>query len=86
MPQLVNLVVGGKTPVLPRAELQGMGFALVLYANVALQSAVKAMQTVLSALLRDGGIDAVSDQVATFVERQRLVQKPMFDELEQKYR
>jgi 2-methylisocitrate lyase-like PEP mutase family enzyme len=86
VPQLANLVVGGKTPVLPQAELQRMGFAVALYANVALQSAVKAMQGVLSALLRDGALDAVRDQVATFAERQRLVQKPMFDDLEQKYR
>jgi 2-methylisocitrate lyase-like PEP mutase family enzyme len=86
VPQLANLVVGGKTPVLPQSELQRMGFAVALYANVALQSAVKAMQTVLGALLRDGDLDAVRDQVATFAERQRLVQKPLFDALEQKYR
>jgi len=86
VPQLANLVVGGKTPVLPQSELQRMGFAVALYANVALQSAVKAMQTVLGALLRDGDLDAVRDQVASFAERQRLVQKPLFDALEQKYR
>jgi 2-methylisocitrate lyase-like PEP mutase family enzyme len=86
VPQLANLVVGGKTPVLPQSELQRMGFAVALYANVALQSAVKAMQSVLSALLRDGDLAAVHDQVATFAERQRLVRKPAFDALEQKYR
>ncbi len=86
VPQLVNLVVGGKTPVLPQATLREMGFAVALYANVALQSAVKAMQTVLGALLRDGALDAVRDQVASFAERQRLVHKPAFDDLEQKYR
>jgi 2-methylisocitrate lyase-like PEP mutase family enzyme len=86
VPQLANLVVGGKTPVLPQAELKAMGFAVALYANVALQSAVKAMQTVLGALLRDGDLGAVHQQVATFTERQRLVQKPFFDALEEKYR
>jgi 2-methylisocitrate lyase-like PEP mutase family enzyme len=86
VPQLVNLVVGGKTPVLAQAELAAMGFAVALYANVALQAAVKAMQGVLGALKRDGALDAVRDQVASFAERQRLVQKPRFDDLEQKYR
>jgi 2-methylisocitrate lyase-like PEP mutase family enzyme len=86
VPQLANLVVGGKTPVLPQSELQRMGFAVALYANVALQSAVKAMQTVLSALLRDGDLDAVHGEVASFAERQRLVRKPLFDALERKYR
>lgn len=86
VPQLVNLVVGGKTPVLAQPALREMGFAVALYANAALQSAIKAMQTVLAALLRDGGLDAVHDQVASFAERQRLVQKPVFDALEAKYR
>ncbi|TMV67079.1 isocitrate lyase/PEP mutase family protein, partial [Thioclava sp. BHET1] len=40
VPQLVNLVVGGRTPILPLAELDKMGFKLVLYANVALQGAL----------------------------------------------
>jgi 2-methylisocitrate lyase-like PEP mutase family enzyme len=86
VPQLVNLVVGGKTPVLPQPVLREMGFAIVLYANAALQSAVQAMQTVLGTLLRDGALDAVHDRVASFAERQRLVQKPRFDDLEAKYR
>jgi 2-methylisocitrate lyase-like PEP mutase family enzyme len=86
VPQLANLVVGGKTPVLAQPVLREMGFAVALYANVALQSAVQAMQGVLGALLRDGSLDAVRDQVASFAERQRLVRKPFFDALEQKYR
>jgi hypothetical protein len=38
-PHLVNIVVGGKTPMVPTKELGDMGFSLVLYANVALQAA-----------------------------------------------
>ncbi len=86
VPQLVNLVVGGKTPVLPQATLHEMGFAIALYANAALQAAVTAMQDVLGALKRDGALDAVRERVASFAERQRLVQKPRFDALEEKYR
>jgi len=83
-PQVVNLVVGGKTPVLPREELAEMGFAFVLYANLALQSAVAGMMAALSAL-RDGGVPAEGAQVASFAERQRLVRKPMIDALERAY-
>ena len=36
-PQLVNLVAGGLTPLLPRDELARLGFAVVLYANAALR-------------------------------------------------
>jgi 2-methylisocitrate lyase-like PEP mutase family enzyme len=83
-PQLVNLVVGGRTPILDLAELGGMGFALVLYANVALQGAVYGMQAALGQLRRDGKIEE-SGPVASFSERQRLVRKPFFDELERRY-
>jgi 2-methylisocitrate lyase-like PEP mutase family enzyme len=40
VPQLLNLVVGGRTPIFGQAELAEIGFAMVLYANVALQGAI----------------------------------------------
>jgi 2-methylisocitrate lyase-like PEP mutase family enzyme len=83
-PQLVNLVVGGRTPIMDLKELDGMGFALVLYANVALQGAVYGMQAALGQLKHDGRLDE-SGPVASFSERQRLVQKPLFDALEKRY-
>jgi len=84
IPQLVNLVVGGRTPIMDIAELGEMGFALVLYANVALQGAVYGMQAALGQLKREGRLDE-SGPVASFAERQRLVQKPLFDALEKRY-
>lgn len=83
-PQLVNLVVGGRTPILPFDELEAMGFKLVLYANVALQGAVLGMQTALRHLKREGVLDE-DGPVASFSERQRLVNKPFFDDLEKRY-
>lgn len=84
-PQLVNLVVGGKTPILPTAEFAAMGFALVLYANVALQGAIAGMTAALDALKSGRNVDEASGLVATFKERQRLVKKPYFDKLEETY-
>ncbi len=83
-PQLVNLVVGGKTPILGFEELDTMGFALVLYANAALQGAVYGMQAALGHLRTHGRLDEAGP-VASFKERQRLVNKPMFDALEKRY-
>lgn len=85
VPQLLNIVAGGLTPMLPREELEQMGYALVLYANAALQAAVAGMQTVLGHLKAEGSLDGVSDKLAGFAERQRLVNKPHFDALEKKY-
>ncbi len=86
VPQLANMVVGGKTPLLPQAQLAEMGFSLVLYANAPLQAAMRAMHDVLSALHRDGSLGAVVDRLAGFEERQRLVAKHAYDELEDRYR
>jgi len=85
VPQLLNIVAGGLTPMLSRAELEKMGYALVLYANAALQAAVAGMQAVLEHLKAQGSLDDISDKVAGFAERQRLVNKPHFDALEKKY-
>jgi 2-methylisocitrate lyase-like PEP mutase family enzyme len=85
-PHVANIVFGGKTPDPGRAELAKMGFSLVLYANAALQAAVKAALEVLGALKRDGSLDGVADRIASFEERQRVVQKPAWDALESKFR
>jgi 2-methylisocitrate lyase-like PEP mutase family enzyme len=84
-PQVVNIVFGGKTPDPGRAELAKMGFSLVLYANAALQAALKAAIDVLGALKRDGSLDGVAEQLASFEERQRIVNKPTWDALEDRF-
>lgn len=83
-PQLVNLVVGGRTPITGLQDLEQMGFSLVLYANVALQGAIYGMQAALGQLREDGKLGE-EGPVASFKERQRLVQKPYFDALERHY-
>ena len=84
IPQLVNLVVGGKTPIMDLADLDQMGFSLVLYANVALQGALLGMQNALSLLKTEGRMDE-DGPVASFKLRQDTVQKNRWDELETRY-
>jgi 2-methylisocitrate lyase-like PEP mutase family enzyme len=85
-PQIVNVVIGGKTPALPQQVLAEMGFGLVLYANAALQGAVRGMTNALAQLKATGELQEDPTLVATFAERQALVQKPFFDDLEAKYK
>ena len=84
-PQLINIVLGGRTPELPNAKLKEFGYAGVIYANVALQSALKGMQAALGELRRKGSMGDAMNLVADFSERQRLVHKDEFDALERKY-
>ncbi|WP_372571740.1 isocitrate lyase/PEP mutase family protein [Ruegeria jejuensis] len=83
-PQLVNLVVGGKTPILDFDALDRMGFGLVLYANVALQGALYGMVNALSQLKADG-IMTEDGPLAGFKMRQDTVRKDHYDALEAKY-
>ncbi len=84
-PQFINIVAGGLTPMLGLEQLQATGYAMVLYANAALQASLAGMQNVLGHLKARGSLDGVANQLASFEERQRLVDKPRFDALEKKY-
>lgn len=84
-PQIINMVVGGRTPIFDQAELAEMGFAMALYANVALQGAILGAQNALAVLASAGRMDEAGAVVASFAERQRLVRKSYYDEVERRY-
>jgi 2-methylisocitrate lyase-like PEP mutase family enzyme len=86
VPQIANMVFGGLTPALPQSELAKLGFGGVLYANAALQAALKSVNEVMAALKRDGSLAQAGDRLAGFEERQQAVAKADYDALEQRYR
>jgi 2-methylisocitrate lyase-like PEP mutase family enzyme len=85
-PQVANIVFGGKTPDPGREKLAELGFSIVLYANAALQAALKASYDVLSVLKSEGSLRSVADRLASFEERQRTVAKDEWDAREARYR
>lgn len=84
-PQLMNMVIGGRTPIFNADQLAELGYGIVLYANAALQGAVAGMQKTLTVLRDEKEVQESSGLVASFSERQRLVGKPEWDELESRY-
>jgi 2-methylisocitrate lyase-like PEP mutase family enzyme len=84
-PQLMNMVIGGKTPIFNAEQLGELGFGIVLYANAALQGAVAGMQNALTVLRDEKEVQESSGLVTPFAERQRLVGKPEWDALEKRY-
>jgi len=84
-PQVLNLVVGGKTPTVDHADAKAMRVGMLLYANVALQAAVAGMQTALTRLKTDGRVDEKTPGIASFADRQRLVRKDYFDTLDKRH-
>ena len=84
-PQLMNMVIGGKTPIFNADQLGELGFGIVLYANAALQGAVMGMQKALTTLRDAKEVQESSGLVTPFAERQRLVGKHKWDALEKRY-
>lgn len=82
---MCNMVIGGKTPVLSREELARMGYALIVYANAALQAALKAMQDVMTHLKEYGSVEGIEAQLMMFAERQQVLDGPLFAQLAEKY-
>jgi len=85
VPQVVNMVIGGKTPPCTIEELREMGVGFVLYANAALQGALLGMRRALEHLQATGMLTEADGLVAGFAERQRAVRKQHYDDLEVHY-
>jgi len=86
VPQVGNIVFGGKTPDPGGPAFEEMGFSFVLYANAALQAAVHATEVVLGSLKSERSLNMVSELLTSFENRQRIVAKGAWDELEERYR
>ncbi|HUP98271.1 MAG TPA: oxaloacetate decarboxylase [Usitatibacter sp.] len=82
---LCNMVIGGKTPLLPREELAKAGYAVICYANAALQASLLAMQQVLLHLQDKGSIQGIEEKLMMFAERQKVLDADKYKALEKRY-
>jgi 2-methylisocitrate lyase-like PEP mutase family enzyme len=82
---IANMVEGGLTPLLTRDQLAELGFAVGLYANAAMRGAVLGMRTVMEHLAKHGDTLNANDLMISWADRQNLVRKPAYDELERRY-
>lgn len=82
IPVMINVVDGGRTPVLSVRELEQMGYAIALYANVALRAAIAAVRGVLTDLRAGGDSRTLDGRIASWEERQELVHLADVEDLE----
>ncbi len=85
-PLLVNLVEGGRTPLLGAAELGAMGFRIVLFANTAMRIGARAVRDAFAELRATGDSRGLQDRMLSWDERQALVGLPEVEALEARYR
>lgn len=84
-PMLANMIEGGRTPFLPAAELQAIGFGIALYPTGPLYAAAKAVRGYMDELMSTGTtVGKVSEMIA-FEAFNNMVGLPEYNRLEQRY-
>jgi methylisocitrate lyase len=85
IPIMINIVEGGRTPVLNVKELESLGFRIAIFPCSACSAAVKAIQGVLRELKEKGSTDDFAENMLPLKEMFELVGLSRYRELERKY-
>jgi 2-methylisocitrate lyase-like PEP mutase family enzyme len=85
IPLLVNVFKGGKTPMLPVARLQQIGYRIAIYPSETQRAGIYAMRMALRLLKREGTTEAMDPTLTTFKERDQIVGLDDWQRLERQY-
>lgn len=85
VPLLANMVEGGKTPVLPAAQLEALGFSIAIFPGGTVRSIGYSLQEYFSGLKRDGGTAALRTRMLDFDGLNRTIGTPDMLDLGKKY-
>lgn len=67
-PQLANMLVGGKTPIVSAQELEHMGFKICVSPVETLAATGRSVQRLAQAMLIAGRVDGLADEMWSFAE------------------
>lgn len=84
-PLLLNLIEGGKTPLLTVKEAEDLGFKIVIFPLTALYATTKAMMECLKILKETGNPRKYLDKLITFHDFNKIVGLDKIRKLEQTY-
>ena len=85
VPLLYNMAASGKTPFLGKAEIERLGFKIIIYPNWLMLAAIKAASEVLATLKKEGTIAGLAPQLPSFKEFFDLVGMDEVQEMEARY-
>jgi methylisocitrate lyase len=85
-PLFANMIERGKTPVLSSAELEELGFKMVVYPLSSLFAAARAMESVYRALFDTKTTRGVEAALMPFAEFEVVVGAPQLREVEARYK
>lgn len=72
-PKLINMFHGGKTPLMSVADLEAIGYKIVLVPSDTQRAAIAAMRRVLAAIRDEGHSGSLTEQLCSFNEREALI-------------
>ena len=75
-PLMANMVDGGDTPPLPRAELDGLGFRLVIFPGGIVRALARTAQAYYASLAQHGSNLPFADRMFDFTELNELIGTP----------
>lgn len=84
-PKLINMFQGGKTPLVPVPRLKALGYQIVIIPSDLQRAAIRAMDDVLAAISRDGSSVALAERMASFTEREAVVDTAAYLARDAKY-
>lgn len=86
VPVMVNLVEGGKTPLMPIPELRELGVSLLTYSGSAQKVAIKSMQDLYAGLTAERSLEEFyPERMVSLDERSNLLGLPQVYALEERY-
>ena len=85
VPLMLNLIEGGRTPLVTYKEAEEMGFKYVVPALTALLAAAKGMYDVMRRIREEGVSDKYLDRLFTFQEFAQVVHLDRFRQMEERY-
>jgi 2-methylisocitrate lyase-like PEP mutase family enzyme len=85
-PLLLNLIEGGRTPVIGMGEAAEIGFKIVAFPLTALWAATRAVTSALMILKETGSAEPYLNELTTWSEFNDIIGLPRIREMEQRYR
>ena len=76
VPLMVNMVEGGKTPMLPAGELESLGFALVIFPGAIVRTLAKAAEDFYASLKAHSSTEPFRGRMFDFDALNRLIGTP----------
>ena len=85
IPLLVNMVEGGRTPLIPFEKLSDMGFKIVLYPTSSIRAVAKTLQDLGTHLYANKGTREFEERLVSFNGRNKITGLEEIIELEKRF-